>query len=165
MRPPFPKKYFILFVCTFAIFHVGCYHGVALRPIQGPSPKADPLMDPRGVFKSGSFYVDLDNLSKPFLHEECVGQWDPPAPPKLSGGGRTSGANDLAATWDVVYGAGYYEKTVLNAKVCARGSGKSKHGTTLEAEMCQFEEQSNGKMQIKKRGVARDNNNNVYRIE
>jgi hypothetical protein len=54
---------------------------------------------------------------------------------------------------------------MLNAKVCARGSGKSKRGTTLEAEMCQFGEQSNGKMQIKMRGVARDNNNNVYRIE
>jgi hypothetical protein len=122
-------------------------------------------MDPRGVFKSGRFYVDLDNLSQPFLPEECVGRWDPPAPPKLSGSGRTSDANDMAATWDVVYGAGYYGKTVLNEKVCARGSGKSKHGTTLEAEMCRFEEQSNGKMQIKKRGVARDNNNNVYRIE
>jgi hypothetical protein len=159
------RKLFLAFVCAFAICHAGCYSGVALRPIQGPSPRAYPLMDPRGAFKSGRFYVDLDNISKPFIHEECVGQWDPPAPPKRGGSGRPSDANDLAATWDVVFGAGYYEKTVLNAKLCARGSGQSKHGTTLEAEMCQFEEQFHGKLQIKKRGVARDNNNNVYRIE
>ena len=158
------RKIFFAFVCTFAIY-AGCYHGVPLKPIQGPSPKPYPIMDPRGAFKSEPFYVDLDNISKPFLHEQCVGHWDPPAPPKGGGSGPTSGASDLAATWDIVYGAGYYEKTVLNAKLCARGSGKSKNGTTLEAEMCQFDEQFKGKLQIKKRGVARDNNNNVYQIE
>ena len=159
------RKLFLAFACTIAIFHAGCYSGVALRPVQGPSPKPYPFMDPRGVFKSGRFFVDLDNISKPAFHEECVGQWEPPAPPNRGVSGRTSDANDLAATWDVVYGAGYYEKTVLNAKLCARGSGESKHGTTLQAEMCQFEGQFKGKLQIKKRGVARDNKDNVYQIE
>ena len=121
-------------------------------------------MDPRGVFKSGRFYVDLDNISRPFLHEECVGQWDLPAPPTSGGGGRSTDANDLAATWDIVYGAGYYRKTVLNAKLCAWGSGESKHGTTLKAEMCQFEEHFNGKLRIKMQGIAKDNYNNVYEI-
>ncbi len=158
------RRLFLAFACIFAIYHAGCYSGVALKPIQGPSPKAYPLMDPRGVFKSGRFYIDLD-ISKPFFHEQCVGQWGPPAPPKHGDSGRTSDANDLAATWDVVYGAGYYEKIVLNAKLCARGSGRSKRGTTLEAEMCQFEEQFKGRLQINNRGVARDNSNNVYRIE
>jgi hypothetical protein len=159
------RKLLLAFDCTLAICQAGCYYGVTLRPIQGPSPKAYPLMDPRGAFKSGRFYVDLDNISKPLWHEQCVGQWERPVPPKLGGSGRTSDANELATTWDIVYGAGYYEKTVMNAKLCARGSGKSKNGTTLEAEMCQFEEQLRGKLRITKRGVARDNNDNVYQIE
>jgi hypothetical protein len=158
------RKLFVAFVCAVALCNAGCYVGVPLRPVQGPSPKARALMDPRGAFKAGRFYLDLDDISKPLFHEECAGQWDPPAPPKR-GDTRSSDQNDLAATWDVVYGADYYEKTVLNAKLCARGSGKSKRGTTVEAEMCQFEERLNGKFQIKMRGVAKDNNNNVYRIE
>jgi len=121
-------------------------------------------MDPRGAFKSGRFYVDLDNMAKPILHEECVGHWDPPAPPRRGAAG-ASDANSLAVAWDVAYGAGYYQTTVLKAKLCARGSGKSAHGTTLEAEFCQFEEQVNGKRKIAKRGVARDNYENIYRIE
>jgi len=158
------RKLFLAMTCTFSIYSTGCYSSVVLKPIQGPSPKANPIMDPRGVFKSGRFYVDLDNASKPFFHEECIGQWNPPTTPRRGAGGNVADPSELAATWNVVYGAGYYGNTVPNAKLCARGSGKSKHGTTVEAEMCQFEEQFNGKLQTKTRGVARDSDNNIYQI-
>jgi len=115
-------------------------------------------MDPRGAFKSGRFYVDLDNIKKPFLHEECTGRWEPAAAPNVAS------TDNLADAWDVIYGTGYYEKGVLSAKQCARGSGMSKHGTKLEAEMCQFEMEFKGKIRLIARGVAKDNNNNFYRI-
>ena len=40
------RKLFLAFVCASAIYHAGCYSGVALRPIQGPSPR--PAVSPHG---------------------------------------------------------------------------------------------------------------------
>ena len=158
------RGYLLALIATFAIALSGCYSGVLLKPIQGPAPKVDPLMDPRGTFKAGRFYVDLDNITKPIFHEECIGQWEPATSPKPSTA-NASDADDLSAVWDVVYGVGYYEKTVQKAKLCARGSGKSKKGTVLQAEMCQFEERAGGKLKIVKKGVAKDNRNNIYQIQ
>jgi len=153
----------LAFLCISGVALSGCHSGAVLHPIQGTSARYYALLDVHGVFNSARFSADLDHDKGWVRHEECKGQWEPAGPPKPPAGGNALATNDMTAVWDTVYGEGYYEANFAKFKQCARGSGKSKQGTVLDAEICKLPNEKNGK--LSNRGVARDNNGNIYRLD
>jgi hypothetical protein len=163
VRVPIRDQVVLAFLSIWGVVLSGCHNGAVLHPIQGTSPKYHAVLDVHGAFDSASFSADLDNDKGWVRHEECRGQWETAGPPKPPADGNALATNDMTAVWDTVYGERYYEANFSKFKRCARGSGKSKQGTILEAEICKLPDEKKGK--LTKRGVARDNKGNIYRLD
>jgi len=66
--------------------------------------------------------------------------------------------NDLAPSWDLVFGAGHCRAVVLGAPQHRRATMIGDRGTTLAMETASFESAGSGE------GVAQDSKGNVYKI-
>lgn len=121
-------------------------------PIQGPlaqqSPRPTYPATMSGIL-SGSITVVLPS------QEVCKGSWVfvSKAPPT------STVPVDLAAQWDVVYGAGYYVAHVLGNKLYARATLTGNAGTTVYVELSN----ENNKPGNTK-GVAQDSHGNVFKV-
>ena len=145
----------ILALAMMCFLEMGCVSlsvSGAFSPVQGPLSRQSPV--PAYTAKmsglmSGTISVTLDN------GEVCSGPWffvskTPPNAPEPV---------DMAADWDSVYGRGFYVAHVVGNKLYARATLIGNMGTTVHAEMSN-ETNTRGNT----RGVARDNNGNVFKV-
>jgi hypothetical protein len=136
----------------------GCMLSVpgGFSPVQGPLSKRSPIptyaASITGLF-SGTISVVLDN------GEMCTGPWELASKTAPGTSATTVAPVDMAADWDSVYGAGYFAAHVLGNKLYARATLTGNMGTVLHTE---FSNENNTRGNTK--GVAADNNGNVFKV-
>jgi hypothetical protein len=141
----------------------GCAQG-RLYPVEGPFSTQSPVP----VFaakvsglKSGNISVVLEN------GEKGKGRWvTAQAVPVSTGAPAANGSTttDMASLWDTVYGPGFYLSHVVGAKLFARAEVSGDHGTVLHVEMYRSLGEQAGSTALGIRGIARDNNGNIYKV-
>jgi hypothetical protein len=155
-------KLIIFLLLTTATMLTGCVSlSVPGRfsPVQGPLSKQSPIPTYSATlsgFLSGTISVIIEN------GEVCKGPWafvSKSAPEKNDAGSGGPASSNMAADWDTVYGAGYYVAHVVGNKLYARAALTGNRGTTIRAE---FSNEHNERGQTK--GVAEDNNGNVFKV-
>jgi len=145
----------LLLVVTFLS---GCYginkmrfYAVKDPAAQAPSPAFIAKM--KGGSYSGEISVVLPD------GETCKGPWTRVSrEPNASGASVAATAEGMPAVWDKVYGQGFYLAHVLGKYVHGTAVVTGDRGTVLNVEFVGAEETEPG------RGVARDNNANVYKV-
>ena len=140
----------------------GCILSVpgGFSPVQGPLSKQSPVptyaATMSGLF-AGSISVTLGN------GEICKGPWafvSQTAPgPNTTVPAAPVALIDMAADWDSVYGPGYFTAHVLGNKLYARATLTGTKGTVLHTEFSN-EDSTPGNT----KGVAADNNGNVFKV-
>lgn len=126
-------------------------------PVQGPLSKNAPLpsysAEMSGLL-SGTISVIVDN------GEACKGPWVFVSKAAATGSEVSNPpAGNLAADWDAVYGAGYYNAHVLGNKLYARGALACNKGSTIWTELSN-EHNERGET----KGVASDSNGNIFKV-
>ena len=127
----------------------GCTARLHLYPVAGPvASQAPPPVFPAKISvnfatRSGSFSTALQN------GETFHGEWKLNTP----GPANPASPDDLSATWDQVYGVGYYTAKVLGDAQCGSATVTGSKGTTLHMQICGAE-----------KAVAKDSNGNVYKL-
>jgi len=101
--------------------------------------------------------------------EVCNGKWELVHPATVAKGATEAsdpGANQMAAEWDTVYGAGFYVAHVLGTRYYARTVATGNKGTILNAEIYRpvGNEANQGDVISKIKGVAKDSKGNLYKI-
>lgn len=121
-----------------------------LYPVEGPLAAVTPMpiytVTISGVGNSGTLSTTLGGHS-------LRGSWSALRPNDPS-------ANRMAADWDQVYGSGFFTAYVLGAPIFVRGVLAAEGQTTLTVEFID----SPGDMLVHARGVATDNNGNIYKL-
>lgn len=140
----------------------GCSATARLYPVAGPLSTHNPtpvyVGKITGFASSGGFSAVLEN------GEVCKGQWSIVARPNASSNANAAAPQEnLAAEWDSVYGTGFYVAHVLGAKLYGRGTATGNSGTLLSFEIYRPEDAENVPHGSVK-GVAKDNNGNVYKL-
>jgi hypothetical protein len=151
-------KFSIISVLMTATIISGCILSVpgGFSPVQGPLSKQSPIPTYAATMSGvlwGSISVVLDN------GEVCKGPWAfvSYTPPGTSATAVTP--IDMTADWDGVYGAGYFTAHVLGSKDYARATLTGSKGTVLNVE---FSNENDTRGNTK--GVAADNNGNVFKV-
>lgn len=142
----------------------GCSATARLYPVQGPLSAQTPLpvylAKLTGALNSGSISAVLND------GEIGKGRWHVihrVIPPKGADAATDPTAFNMSAEWDFVYGPGFYVSHVLGARQYARAVVTGNKGTVLNVEMYKpNNEENNTPSAIK--GVAKDNNNNVFKL-
>jgi hypothetical protein len=146
-------KVSIIAVLTAAMLG-GCIVPGGFSPVRGPLSKQSPIptyaATMSGLF-SGTISVALDS------GEVCKGPWALVS--NTVPGTSTTTPIDMVADWDSVYGTGYFAAHVLGNKLYARATVTGNMGTVLHAE---FSNENNAPGNTK--GVAEDNNGNVFKV-
>ncbi|HVN93762.1 MAG TPA: hypothetical protein VMT38_08700 [Terracidiphilus sp.] len=138
----------------------GCYLNGGLYPVQGPlaARTPPPVLHARmsGAFNSGHLTVTmLDG-------EVCKGEWDMVNRMQTQGSQKDAAPGpNLSSDWDIVYGQGFYNATILGSRLHVHSILTGNKGTTLYVELYR-PDTPNGLNEIK--GVATDNNGNVYKL-
>lgn len=95
--------------------------------------------------------------------EICKGKWNLVPLPNAT---HAAAPSPLASLWDQVYGPGYYTAHVLGTRLYAQALVKGNRGTTLTLEFHQAvtatTPDTNAIAGIV--GVAKDSNNNIYKL-
>jgi hypothetical protein len=142
----------------------GCSATARLYPVQGPLSTQTPLpvylAKLTGALNSGSISAVLND------GEVGKGGWQVVhrvTPVKGADAATDPTAFNMSAEWDFVYGPGFYVSHVLGTRQYARALVTGNKGTVLNVEMYKpNNEENNTPSAIK--GVAKDNNNNVFKL-
>ncbi len=122
-----------------AIMLAGCASG-RLIPVQGPLLSRTPVP---------TYQIKLDYgdaISARLAHgESCTGNW-------LDVVQGDPAARDLSAEWDLVYGKGFFNASVLGQPGIARSNLNCNKNTKVTVEFNSVE------------GVAKDGDGNVYKL-
>lgn len=140
----------------------GCAEG-RLYPVRGPFSTQSPLpvftAKMSGGFHSGNMTVNLSS------GEKGMGRWQwakPESPSAEKFGANTSTSENLASVWGAVYGQDFYVSHVLG-RLMARAEITGDRGTRLQIEMYRPVGEG-GDVPVNFRGVARDNQGNIYKV-
>ena len=143
---------------------VACTRTAHFYPVQGPLSSQNPAP----VYSAKvSFGANPKTLSVILGNGEvCKGSWSvvPRDKSRQTTAGTTGGADNLQADWDTVYGAGFFVAHVLGARYYAKTTATGDRGTVLTAEMYRPENAEGSNLAASVKGVARDNNGNVYKL-
>ena len=144
------RAYVLVAPLIFAVFVVaGCSARLHLYPVSGPvAAQTPPPVFPARISvnyatRSGSFSTILSD------GESFRGRWTLVAP----GPANPSAADDLSATWDLVYGSGFYLAHVLGNRECGSSTVTGNRGTKLNVQICGQE-----------KAVAKDSKGNIYKL-
>lgn len=134
----------------------GCMTTMHFYPVQGPLSTATPvpvLAAKVSGINSGTISLALNS------GEVCNGKWElvyPPGHGKAApDAGDPSNTGDMASVWDSVYGKGFYRAHILGT-VYAQSVAYGKRGATVDLQLYKSGEGV--------KGVAKDNNGNVYKV-
>jgi hypothetical protein len=148
----------VVFLSLSIFLLTGCATG-RLYPIKGPLAAQTPPPIYVAKFERSFLIVTLAD------GEVCKGRWETihrPKNAKESAALNTAPVSNLSAEWDIVYGPGFYVAHVLGARLYGRSTLTGNKGTTLNVEM--YKPDSEDKTIAATKGVAKDNNGNVYKL-
>ncbi len=152
------KLYFIL-ASVFVMF--GCTHSTHFYPVQGPLSSQIPLPVLNGKFSAGARSGNISVVMQD--GETCKGRWTIVRPSQSTKGSASASVQPgMSATWDAVYGPGYYVAHVLGARLYAQSVIPCAHGDSVTAEI--YEPDSAGTTPQPIRGVAKDSQDNIYKL-
>lgn len=143
-----------LLLSTLALV-TGCTVTGHLYPLQGPLAQQHPA--PIYPLTLTSFATSSGNISVSLQDGEiCSGRWanvpqDDPS------------ANQMAAQWDSVYGAGFFVANVLGNQNFARASLTGNKGTTLNIQFYLPPDKATPGTNPAK-GIAEDNKGNLFKL-
>lgn len=144
---------------------LGCTHTARLYPVQGPLSAQTPLpvlfAKITGAFNPGDISVVLSD------GEVCKGRWvlvHPVQAPKDGTTANVTTPNVMSPVWDTVYGPGFYVSHVLGARYYAQAVVTGNRGTSFNVEMYKPEHEHEGSPTSSVKGVARDNQDNLYKL-
>jgi len=152
------KNCVVVIAICFLVLLTSCYRHLGFYPVQGPRALKTPTPVYVGKInygtKSGVMSLVLDN------GEVCTGKWHllPAAHATGAVGASVPTPPEMSAAWDTVYGSGFYTAHVLGAFQFVKAELKSPQGTVLNLEMIW-----DGTETSRARGVAKDNNGNIYK--
>jgi hypothetical protein len=124
----------------------------AFSPVRGPLSQQSPIPSYTAKLSgllSGSISVTIAG------GEVCSGPWAFVSKTPAA----SAAPIDMAADWDFVYGSGFYVAHVVGNKLYARATLTGNMGTVMHVEMSN---ETNTRGNTK--GVARDNNGNVFKV-
>jgi len=140
----------------------GCYGNMNMRlyPVKGPLIEQTPLPvftgEFSGVYDGGEISVNLPN------GEVCKGEWARVKPAAGSAGETITNAfraDGMSSVWDSVYGPGFYVSHVVGREYYGASRVTGDHGSVLDVEFLY-----GGEHEETRRGVARDNKQNIYKV-
>lgn|GEM_PF-813018 len=144
----------------------GCYGYTRFYPVQGPLATQTPvpvltakLGLPAKFFFAPALRTYSGNISLALPDGEiCKGRWDEVTTPPV---------NPLQSEWDSIYGKGFYLSHVLGTHQYAQATLRGTRGTVITVQMYAPEtEEEPGKVESGPlRGVAKDNQGNLYKVE
>lgn len=136
------------FVFAAALALTACSAPFHLYPVTGPLAGQQPvpvILAKATGMRSGSISFRLPT------GETCAGAWAPVAPGQVD--------NDLAPTWDSVFGAGNYVAKVLGSKWHGKAIIRGDQGSVVQIEFYR-----DTVVDSPLQGVAKDNNGNIYKV-
>jgi len=156
-------KYTLCFILTTVFVMLGCTRPTHFYPVQGPLSSQIPLPVLNGKFSSG---VSSGNISVVMQDgETCKGRWTIVRPSQSAkGSASTSVQTGMPASWDAVYGSGYYVAHVLGARLYAQSVIPCAQGDSVTVEIYEPDGGGIGGTPQTIRGVAKDSKENIYKL-
>jgi hypothetical protein len=158
-------KYKLCFILSAVFVMFGCTRATHFYPVQGPLSSQTPLPVLNGKFSTG---VKSGNISV-VMHDgdTCKGRWTIIRPSQSTKGSPTTSVqttNGMHATWDAVYGSGYYVSHDLGTRLYAQSVIPCAHGDSVAVEIYESDGGGSGGASQSIHGVAKDSRENIYKL-
>jgi hypothetical protein len=143
----------------------GCTAIGRLYPVQGPLAGQTPVPVYVAKLTTDGFYSGA--FSAVLNDEVFKGKWDTvhrPNSSKIRATVIDPPTGSMASDWDTVYGPGFYVAHVLGARLYGRAVVAGNRGTTLTLEIYKPDVESERVSVGLIKGVAKDSNDNLYKI-